>query len=111
MNFDEMIESVNQCEFQEVRSTAGHYFEAVVSEDNLKRLEEVLKKYFGPPFKPASKAPSNEILDYTEPYGGIYEGQTFYFLEHDDTFDGAMIWPWNNGSSTTVKIFQEQPIP
>ena len=42
----------------------------------------------------------------TKNYGGIQKQQTLYYKDRDGVADCAMIWPWNDGSRSTVKMAQ-----
>jgi hypothetical protein len=40
-------------------------------------------------------------------FGGIMPGQTLYFKNEGNDTIFAMLWPWQDGIRTTVKIIQK----
>jgi hypothetical protein len=40
-------------------------------------------------------------------FGGIMPGQTLYFRSEGSESIFAMLWPWQDGIRTTVKIIQK----
>ena len=71
-----------------------------------KGMPEKLEEFFGSPKKPAGAKPSGEIADLVSDFGGILKNQTLYYIAKDGFSNIAMIWPWSDGKSTTVKIFR-----
>ena len=104
MNFIELKQKIEEFQLQEMRSDTSELFEFVIRADYMDRLYAILERYFGPPFKPTDEKPSQSIIKYTEPYGGIQLGQTLYFVENKGFSSLALLWPWGNGESVTVKI-------
>ena len=106
MTYDQLLIEVKKLKFQETRTDSDSELEFVIKVDDLKILNSVLEKYFGPPLKPAGSEPTKEAWDYTADLGGIRENQTLYYVKREEISYCAMIWPWSNKVSVTVKIFQ-----
>ena len=107
MNFETLVEEVKRVPCQEMRRQESHYLEVVFSVAGLQTLAPVLESYFGPPMKPAGKAPSGDAKRYSEPYGGIRKEQTMYFHQEAGQAAAAMLWPWNCGTTVTLKMFRK----
>lgn len=107
MNFAELLKKIKQLNFGEKRSDTSDYLELVIHRDRMDKLEEILKDYFGPPFKPAGKNPTKEALQHSAQYGGVWKDQTLYYAERDGFASGVMMWPWSDGERTTVKIIHD----
>ena len=106
MTFDEMVQAIIKNKYEEKRAYDEHYVEVVVARPNLKAFLDVLQDYFGPPFKPAGKDPSQEAALYAEPYGGVRGNQTMYFRKTEQGVETALLWPWGCGTLSTLKIIR-----
>ena len=106
MNFDELVQSLQNIPVDEERKRSEGYLEFVLSSRHLTHLYPILEKYFGVPFKPPGVAPSKEAEAHAKTYGGILKHQTLYFMKKDGLAQCAMIWPWGDGSRVTVKVAQ-----
>ncbi len=106
MIFQDLVENLKKLPSEEVRKEAEGYYEFVIGAKNLPLLYPVLEIYFGVPFKPAGIAPSDQAKDVTKRYGSIQKQQTLYYLYRDGLSNCAMIWPWGDGSRSTVKVAQ-----
>ena len=106
MNFREFLDEVQKIKSDEVRSRTESSLELVVSKKNLEVIIPVLEAYFGHALKPEGDRPSEESDRYSKPYGGVRQGQTLYFQKDEKGFAIAMLWPWGNGLSVTVKIIR-----
>ena len=104
MKFIELKQKIQEFQLQEMRRDTSELFEFVIRAEYMERFYAILEQYFGPPFKLADDKPSQNILKYTEPYGGIRRGQRLYFVENKGLSSLALIWPWGNRESITVKI-------
>ena len=108
MTFDELLKNVGQIKCIESRSVTAEYYEVVVSTNDLEKLNEALSAYFGPPKGPPGGKYSPDVAQHAEPYGGVRGGQTMYFRNHKTGLELALLWPWSNGTSLTVKIVRKQ---
>ena len=106
MNFSDVVKRLKKIPFDEIRREQSDYFEFVVSTRYLIHLYPILEDYYGVPFKPSGIQPTQKAQDVTKNYGGIQQQQTLYYKKTDDVTDCAMIWPWNDGSRSTVKMAQ-----
>jgi len=106
MDYNEFLKQIKQLEFQELREDRPEYIEFVMATDYMPSLTSILESYYGTAYSPPGKEPSEQAQKYADPYGGIEEGQTLYYLDCGDCFHCALLWPWGNGESTTIKIFQ-----
>jgi hypothetical protein len=105
MTWDEMASAVKQAKLIEMRGQKDKYLEVVVAVADLAPVTDLFDSYFGVPFKATGVRPSREADVYAEPFGGVQTGQMLYIKKVDDLVQGALLWPWGNGSSVTVKIF------
>ena len=106
MIFNELVTRLKKIPFDEIRKEYQGYFEFVISTHYLVHLYPILEGYYGVPFKPAGIQPSDKAASVTKNYGGIQKQQTLYYKNQDGVTDCAMIWPWNDGSRSTVKMAQ-----
>jgi hypothetical protein len=109
MEFKELKEQVKGIGFDELRREQDDYFEAVIIKPRVEELVSALKKFFGTPAWPSKRPFRNklplEIEEAIRDFGGIMPGQTLYLRNHECRTIFAMLWPWQDGWHTTVKIF------
>ncbi len=106
MTFESMLGELKKIRFEETRSQDENYFEAVLNKEGMESISAVLQTYFGMPLKPEGESPSAQASQYSEPYGGIRSNQTMYYQETAEGSDTALLWPWGNGCSITLKIYR-----
>ncbi len=106
LTYPELLAAVKKIKLEQTRVEEDEALECVVRQERLKELAEILERFFGAAFKPTGKAPSREAQNCTADFGGIFENQTLYYLKKDNAAYYAMLWPWNDGVSVTVKIFK-----
>ncbi len=104
MTFQELVQEVKRLRFEETRSDTDDYLEFVLDAPSVMPLQRVLESHFGPAFKPAGKNPSKESKQYSEKYGGAESNQVLYYIEREGLSHCALLWPWGNGKSMTVKL-------
>ncbi len=107
MEFSKIREEVKQLGLELLRTDTKDYFEAVIIKEELAKLEERLKKFFGEPSWPAEGQLSSEIQKKINSFGGIMPGQTLYCKKDGRDSIFAMLWPWQDGLRTTVKIMHK----
>ena len=107
MNFVSIKEEVKGLEFEALRTDCDNYFEAVVVKNELNRLNERLNNIFGEPAWPSKNRLSFKMQETVNDFGGIMPGQTLYFKGEGVDSIFAMLWPWQDGVRTTVKIIQK----
>lgn len=106
MNFSEFLEQFQKVQCQERRTQTDDYFEVVVAKPNWPAMDEALRSYFGEPMKPQGQNPSRDADKCAKPYGGVRKDQTLYFQKNETGSYAALLWPWGNGTSVTLKIIR-----
>lgn len=81
-----------------------NYFEAVIGKACLGEMVCVLEGIFGAPIWPSDKKLSKDMEKLIKNTGGLRKGQTLYFLNKEGCSAFAMLWPWQDGERTTIKI-------
>jgi len=109
MKYEDLIQSVLTAPLQEMRTQTETFVEVVMTVQNAGSLEPVLTDFFGAAVKPAGKEPTREIRDSAESYGGIWKNQTMYLTAQDNIACAAMLWPWSDGETVTLKLFRSRP--
>jgi len=107
MQFEEVKKEVKSISFDALRMDCDNFFEAVVLKDELLRLNERLKKFFGEPAFPSKNRLSYQAQETIRGFGGIMPGQTLYLWNQGKDTVLAMLWPWQDGERTTLKIIQK----
>ena len=107
MTFEELLREVRKIKCEENREQTDDYHEVVVANVRLDAVTNLLKSYFGLPFKPEGQPPSAQADTYSESYGGVQTGQTLYVHANGKGVELAILWPWGSGLSTTVKIIRK----
>lgn len=104
MQFRELKEKIKETSFEELRDESDVYLEVVILKKELPKLAASLEKFFGQPLWPSKNKPSPKIEKTIADFGGIMPGQTLYFSADANQTIFAMLWPWQDGQHTTVKI-------
>ena len=107
MQFEKFKEQVKTVDFESVRVDAEDYFEAVINGSRMKALTSCLEKLLGKPALPSDNPLPDPAKDIITEFGGIRQGQTFYFLQEDENSIFVMLWPWSDGEHTTLKSGQK----
>ena len=104
MLFNEVKEEVKKVSFDTLRLDCDNLLEAVVVKEELNKLTASLRKFFGEPAWPSKNRMTLEMRKTLDSYGGIMAGQTlFYWTKGPETML-AMLWPWQDGTHTTLKL-------
>ena len=103
MQFEKFKEQIKAVDFESVRADAEDYFEAVVNNSRMTDLSSCLEKLLGRPALPSDDPLSDPAKDIITEFGGIRQGQTFYFLNEGGNSIFVMLWPWSDGEHTTLK--------
>jgi hypothetical protein len=82
----------------------GEYVQLVFSNTQLPVWMDSITAILGPPVKTADQMVSEEVIALTEDFGEIFDHQTLYYREIDHHRIMAMLWPWSNQESITLKI-------
>ena len=107
MQFSEIKEEVKTLDFEALRTDCDNYFEGVLINGEVSKLCERLQKLLGIPAWPSKNRLSYQIEDAVKAFGGIMPGQTLYFKSGEGGTVFAMLWPWQDGLRTTVKIIKK----
>ena len=105
MTWDELAAAVREAKLVEMRGQKEKYLEVVVAVADLAPVTDLFNTYFGAPFKAMGQRPSPEADLYAGPFGGVQTGQMLYIRKVENLVHGALLWPWGDGNSVTVKIF------
>lgn len=92
--------------FEELRNDSKEFFECVINKKSLAATSKALEAFFGPPAKPAGKAPTKDDEYNTERFGGIRSNQILYVKKTNSETFLCMVWPWGDGDRLTVKILE-----
>ncbi|MDD2657950.1 MAG: hypothetical protein PHD04_04885 [Candidatus Pacebacteria bacterium] len=104
MDFESIKNKIKEVRMNLVRIDGDANFEAVVLQGQMGGLTACLEGLFGKPEYPSKNQLSAQIKKAIDPFGGIMPGQTLYYRSQDQQTIFAMLWPWNNGQSTTLKL-------
>lgn len=107
MYFDRLKEEVKGVGFDLLRVDSDDYLEAVVLKDRIERITGILKSFLGMPVWPSNKKLPTHITVIIEEYGGVMANQALYFYREDEGIVFAMLWPWQDGVHTTLKMAQK----
>jgi hypothetical protein len=107
MQFSQIKEGLKDVSFDALRTDCDNYFEAVILKEELTKLTERLANLFGSPAWPSKNRLSFRIQEAIKGFGGIMPGQTLYSLEQGSDAVFAMLWPWQDGKHTTIKIIKK----
>ena len=107
MEFSEIRKEIKEIPFSTLHRDRDNYFEAVIVKNEITRLTEALNKFFGSPAFPSSSKLSFKAQELINGFGGIMPGQTLYFWNEGSDTVFAMLWPWQDGERTTVKLIKK----
>ena len=108
MEYRDMIDQIKVLPLIQLQEQSDTFFGVVMATAEFKQLEPLLNNFFGQPIKPPQTEATPEVSQMTESYGGIRENQTLYFRKgYQNRSILAMICPWGDGNSFTLKIVQD----
>lgn len=107
MRFSEIRKGLEGVVFNTLRADTDNYFEGVLIKEELVKLTGILDKFFGAPALPSHNKLSPQIQKIIDSFGGVMSGQALYFWNQGNDAIFAMLWPWQDGLHTTVKIVQK----
>lgn len=105
MTFKEISDRLHDLSLYETRSFTHSYVEVVLFNKDAIVWETSLQEIFGSPAKEAAKKPSKEIKALAKDHGGISVGQTLFKKDSEAGLILAMLWPWQDRTHTTLKMF------
>ncbi len=104
MTLKEFAQRIAGLKVHQVREASDDYQERVIFNADIKQWNTILEEVLGPPVKPAGVAPSGTDLVLCQIYGSIMTNQVLYRKAFGDGTILAMLWPWQDGTHTTLKI-------
>jgi hypothetical protein len=104
MLIKEIIDRSGALEVYERRNVDDNYCEIVFYTKDTDRWNALLTEILGQAVKPAGSSPSKDDAHITAGHRGIYKNQTLFRREVDGVTTIAMLWPWQDGNYTTLKI-------
>ncbi|MFH1457815.1 MAG: hypothetical protein ABIG31_01455 [Candidatus Omnitrophota bacterium] len=107
MEFDKLKNEVKTVPLDTLRCDADNNFEAVVLREEIEKMKARLVKFFGTPAFPSPNSLTFQMRQVIDGFGGIMPGQTLYFWNQGKEIIFAMLWPWQDGNRTTVKIIKQ----
>jgi len=108
MEFNSIKEEIKKISFEELRNDCDNYFEGVLVKAELEVLNQRLKVFFGEPAWPSAGRLAFKAKEATDRFGGIMPGQTLYFRSEGQDEIFAMLWSWQDGMRTTIKLIQNK---
>ncbi|MBU1999293.1 MAG: hypothetical protein ABIG46_07665 [Candidatus Omnitrophota bacterium] len=107
MEFQKITQEIKKINFNSLRTDCDNFFEAVIVKEELNKLTDKLKQFFGAPAFPSKNRLSYSAQELVNGFGGLGPGQSLYLSGEQDALIFAMLWPWKDGVRTTVKIIQK----
>jgi len=107
MDFSIIRNDMKRFSFEVLRTDCDNFFEAVVIQKELDKLNGQLKNLFGEPVYPSKNRLALKVSKTIDGFGGLMPGQTLYYKDLGVDSILAMLWPWKDGQRTTVKIIQQ----
>ncbi|MBF0217533.1 MAG: hypothetical protein HQL30_11130 [Candidatus Omnitrophica bacterium] len=106
-----IAEKLASLEIYEKRCVSDDFCEMVFLKKDIMKWDEVLTGELGPAVKPLGEAPTKEDTVLTEDYGGIFKNQVLYKKDVGGVLVAAMLWPWQNNTHVTLKMFVKKSGP
>jgi len=107
MDFSAIRKDIKALNFDSLRTDCDNFFEGVVVKKELEKLNTQLKGFLGEPVYPSQSRLAQEVKETVDSFGGIMPGQTLYYKNSGSNRILVMLWPWQDGERTTVKIIQK----
>lgn len=71
--------------------------------EDIGEWDKIFNDILGHPIKPAGVNPTEDDVDLTKNYGGIWSNQTLFKKEFNEITVMAMLLPWQDDIHTTLK--------
>jgi hypothetical protein len=104
MEFNELKAEIRKIELDVTRIDEDNYFEIVVKKPHVEDMIRLLDSVLGPPAWPSRGKISGKIEKAVKNSGGLRRGQTLYNLDAGNFSIFVMLWPWQDGERTTIKM-------
>jgi hypothetical protein len=108
MDFSLIRKDIKQFSFESLRHDCDNFFEGVIVQQELDKLNGQLKDLLGDPVYPSKEKLALKVRQVADGFGGLMPGQTLYYKDLGTDSVLAMLWPWKDGQRTTVKIIQQE---
>jgi len=105
---EKIYEKVKNFKIVEIRNKSAENLELVFFAEEQEKWSRALQEVLGEPHKPAGTHPSKEQQSMTEEFGGIYAEQTLFVQRLEEGNVIGMMWPWQDQTHITLKIFMIQ---
>ena len=109
MTLKEFAQRIAGLNVYQIREEGDDYHERVIFSADIQEWNTILEEILGPAVKPAGVAPSGTDLALCQIYGSIMTNQVLYRKAFGDGTILAMLWPWQDGTHTTLKIGRISP--
>jgi hypothetical protein len=107
MDFSLIRKDMKLFSFETLRTDCDNFFEGVIIQQELDKLNGQLKSLLGDPVYPSQNRLAHKVRQTVDGLGGLMPGQTLYYKDLGTDSILAMLWPWKDGQRTTVKIIQQ----
>ncbi|MDD5097683.1 MAG: hypothetical protein PHU59_04290 [Candidatus Omnitrophica bacterium] len=107
MDFNAIRKDIKALNFDTLRTDCDNFFEGVIIKDELEKLNAQLVNFLGLPVFPSKSRLPHKAQETVDGFGGVTSGQTLYYKDLGSDSIYAMLWPWQDGVRTTVKIIQK----
>jgi hypothetical protein len=107
MQFAKIKEELKGIGFHLLRKDSDDYLEAVILNEKLNQLQNKLKDFLGMPVWPSDNGLPAAAAEIINEFGSIRGEQTLYFCQEGHNIIFAMLWPWQDGIQTTLKMAQK----
>ena len=107
MDFNAIRKDMKMFSFETLRTDCDNFFEGVIIQQELIKLNGQLKSLLGDPVYPSKERLAHKVRQSVDGFGGVMPGQTLYYKDLGKDGILAMLWPWKDGQRTTVKIIQQ----
>lgn len=107
MDFNRIRKDLKELSFEALRTDCDNFFEGVIIQQEIDKLNLQLKGLFGEPVYPSKNRLALKVQQSVDGFGGIMPGQTLYYKDLGSDSILAMLWPWKDGQRTTIKVIQQ----
>jgi len=107
VDFSLIRKNMKMFSFETLRTDCDNFFEGVIVQQELDKLNGQLKSLLGDPVYPSSNRLAHKVRQSVDGLGGIMPGQTLYYKDSGSDSIFAILYPWKDGQRTTVKIIQQ----
>ncbi|MBF0484786.1 MAG: hypothetical protein HQL25_08800 [Candidatus Omnitrophica bacterium] len=104
MQIKDILAPLLKLTIAENRGVEEDYAEIVFLRKDVQLWEKTLKPFLGDPVKPEGQKPTENDLQLTEEFGGIWSNQTLFYKDCGDVKLIGMFWPWQDERHVTFKL-------